>query len=71
MNYIDNYQREGLYPNARGWPMPLGVEGAGTIVALPQDPPAAEEYKRRGFALGQRVAFVRCAPRLCGARQWD
>ncbi len=48
LNYIDTYQRSGLYPV----PMPYipGLEGAGTITALGQGV--------TGFKVGQRVAWT-------------
>ncbi|MER5712464.1 quinone oxidoreductase [Streptomyces sp. NPDC002122] len=47
VNYIDTYQRSGLYPV----PLPyiLGLEGAGTVVAVGPDV--------RGFSEGDRVAW--------------
>ncbi|RSS54882.1 quinone oxidoreductase [Streptomyces sp. WAC01280] len=47
VNYIDTYQRSGLYPV----PLPyiLGLEGAGTVVAVGSDV--------RGFSEGDRVAW--------------
>jgi NADPH2:quinone reductase len=52
VNYIDVYDRGGLYPQ----PMPGGVgrEAAGTITAVGK--------KVRGFRVGQRVAYVIGAP---------
>ncbi|MFJ2746277.1 quinone oxidoreductase family protein [Streptomyces sp. NPDC087440] len=47
VNYIDTYQRAGLYPVPL--PYTLGLEGAGTVVAVGQDV--------RGFAEGDRVAW--------------
>lgn len=55
VNFIDNYQRSGLYPNKSGFPLTLGQEGAGTLVALPEPEPSDEAYKARGFAVGKRV----------------
>ena len=59
MNYIDNYQRSGLYPNKSGFPLTLGQEAAGTILALPEPQPADEAFKARGFAIGKRAVAVR------------
>ncbi|KZV98629.1 NAD(P)-binding protein [Exidia glandulosa HHB12029] len=56
VNYIDNYQRSGLYPNKAGWPLTLGQEAAGTIVALPPSSPDDAAYKERDFQVGQNVA---------------
>jgi len=47
VNYIDTYQRSGLYP--RPTPFGLGLEGAGSVRALG---PGAT-----GFAVGDRVAW--------------
>lgn len=48
LNYIDTYQRSGLYPV----PLPYtpGLEGAGTIVAVGSE--------AAGFSIGQRVAWT-------------
>ena len=48
LNFLDTYHRGGLYPV----PMPsgLGVEAAGTIIALGEDV--------RDYALGDRVAYM-------------
>ncbi|KAH7101150.1 NAD(P)-binding protein [Auriculariales sp. MPI-PUGE-AT-0066] len=57
VNYIDNYQRSGLYPNKAGWPLTLGTEAAGTIVALPDTPPKNDsDYDARKYHVGQKVA---------------
>lgn len=65
MNFVDNYQRSGLYPNKGGWPLTLGVEAAGTIVALPTPVPENDAaYNARAFKLGQRVAVVRLSAPL-------
>lgn len=69
MNYIDNYQRSGLYPNKGSWPLTLGNEASGTIVELPPSAPDIAAYKERAFELGQRVAVVMnlrfLGPALC------
>ena len=59
MNFVDTYQRKGLYP-APKFPFQLGQEGAGTIVALPTDPKVLEDedYKANGLTLGTRVFVV-------------
>ncbi len=49
VNFIDVYQRKGLYP-AKAMPRPLGLEGAGVVEAL--GPEVA------GFSPGQRVAWA-------------
>ena len=48
INYIDTYQRSGLYPVKL--PMTLGLEGAGTVEKTGD--------KAEGFAAGDRVAFT-------------
>ncbi len=52
LNYIDVYDRTGLYP----LPLPavLGREAAGVVVALGR--------KSRGFRVGDRVAYVHSTP---------
>jgi NADPH2:quinone reductase len=49
VNFIDVYQRTGLYPVAP--PMPLGLEGAGIVEAIGDGV--------AGIALGDRVAWAR------------
>jgi len=58
VNYIDTYERAGLYPTA-SFPKPLGKEAAGTIVKLPTSSEVLDdpEYKLRGFAVGDSVAL--------------
>ncbi len=50
VNYIDTYERSGLYPN----PMPLiiGREGSGVIVEV------GNEVEQGLFKIGDRVGFV-------------
>lgn len=48
LNYIDTYQRKGLYPMEL--PATLGMEGAGTVTAVAED--------AVGFAEGDRVAWT-------------
>jgi NADPH:quinone reductase-like Zn-dependent oxidoreductase len=52
LNYIDVYDRTGLYPQAL--PAGLGREGAGVVTALGRGV--------RGFKRGDRVAYVHSAP---------
>jgi NADPH2:quinone reductase len=52
LNFIDVYDRSGLYPNAL--PMIPGREAAGRVVALGRGV--------RGFRIGQRVAYVLATP---------
>jgi NADPH2:quinone reductase len=49
-----------LYP-LKEFPTAIGVELAGTIVALPKDETVLEDpdYKKRGFTVGAKVAVVR------------
>ena len=55
LNFIDVYERTGLYPNAL--PTGLGREGAGVVEALGAGV--------RGLAVGERVAYAsRAAGRL-------
>ncbi|KAI1798102.1 NAD(P)-binding protein [Ganoderma leucocontextum] len=57
VNFIDTYFRKGLYPVAQ-FPLALGREAAGVIVALPTDENVLnnEEYKLRGLKVGGKVA---------------
>ncbi|KAI9060499.1 NAD-P-binding protein [Trametes sanguinea] len=57
VNFIDTYYRKGLYP-IESFPQILGMEASGTIVSLPTDSAVLndEEYKKRGFKVGSRVA---------------
>jgi len=48
VNFIDTYQRSGLYPMAL--PSPIGIEGAGVISAVGDSV--------NGFAVGDRVAWA-------------
>ncbi|TFK56882.1 NAD(P)-binding protein [Heliocybe sulcata] len=59
VNFIDTYFRQGLYPIQK-FPCILGMEAAGTIVGLPSDPEVLndEQYKKRGFQKGGKVAVV-------------
>ena len=52
LNFIDVYERTGLYPGAL--PMGLGREGAGVVEAVGP--------KVRGVAVGDRVAYVAAQP---------
>jgi len=51
INYIDTYFRSGLYP-APAFPLTLGREAAGTVVALPA---SGDTY---GLQQGDRVAYL-------------
>ncbi|KIP11154.1 hypothetical protein PHLGIDRAFT_18080 [Phlebiopsis gigantea 11061_1 CR5-6] len=57
VNSIDTYFRKGLYP-IKSFPQIIGSEASGTIAALPTDPAVLsdEQYKTRGYKVGQRVA---------------
>lgn len=59
LNYIDVYQRDGLYP-AGELPAVLGMEAAGVVEAL------GEGVK--GFAVGDRVAYPMCQGAYAEAR---
>ncbi|MFZ0499646.1 MAG: quinone oxidoreductase [Steroidobacteraceae bacterium] len=52
LNYIDVYDRTGLYPGEL--PSGLGREAAGVVIALGR--------KARGFKVGDRVAYVHSRP---------
>ncbi|KAH9929830.1 NAD-P-binding protein [Fomitopsis serialis] len=62
VNYIDTYFRKGLYPT-KSFPHTLGLEASGTIAALPTDEKVLnnEQYKKRGFKVGDRVAIYTAA----------
>lgn len=51
--------RKGLYP-IDSFPQALGNEASGIIAALPSDDALAqnEEYQKRGFKVGSKVAVV-------------
>lgn len=53
------WTRKGLYP-AKSFPLVLGMEASGTIAALPTDEKVLndEEFKKRGFKVGSKVAVV-------------
>ncbi|KAI0673801.1 NAD-P-binding protein [Trametes maxima] len=57
VNFIDTYYRKGLYP-IKSFPQVLGMEASGTVVSLPTDPAVLndEEFKKRGFKVGSKVA---------------
>ncbi|MDJ0738957.1 MAG: quinone oxidoreductase [Gammaproteobacteria bacterium] len=59
LNYIDVYQRDGLYP-AGDLPAVLGMEAAGTVEAV------GEGVER--FAVGDRVAYPMCQGGYAEAR---
>lgn len=56
INYIDTYFRSGLYPVPL--PFTLGQEASGRLLSLPSSAAIldSEDYKRRGYALGDRIA---------------
>jgi NADPH2:quinone reductase len=60
---VADARRKGLYP-VKDFPAVLGTEAAGVIAALPTDAAvlAHPEYKKRGFAVGGKVAVVRLSP---------
>jgi NADPH2:quinone reductase len=59
LNYIDVYDRNGMYPQV--FPAGLGREAAGNVVAIGP--------KVRGFRIGDRVAYVHRVPgSYCEAR---
>ncbi|KLO09276.1 NAD(P)-binding protein [Schizopora paradoxa] len=59
VNFIDTYQRKGLYP-AKSFPVRLGQEASGVVVALPTDEKSLNdpEFKKRGFSVGINVAAL-------------
>ncbi|KZT43889.1 NAD(P)-binding protein [Sistotremastrum suecicum HHB10207 ss-3] len=59
VNFRDTYVRTGLYPSST-FPVILGQEAAGTVVALPTDQKLleSEAFKRKGLSIGSRVATV-------------
>ena len=63
MNFIDIQLRNGSYPLPT-LPTALGVEAAGTIVALPTDEAVLtnEAFKMRGFEVGGKATFVSRTP---------
>jgi len=50
MNFIDIYQRSGLYPAPGGYPCILGCEGAGVVEAIGAGV--------KGIKVGERVAYT-------------
>lgn len=63
MNFIDTYQRSGLYANT-SWPMLLGNEAAGEIVQLPTDPQVCNDpwYTKGGYKVGSKVRMCLRSP---------
>ncbi|KAF8274221.1 NAD-P-binding protein [Lactarius quietus] len=57
VNFIDIYNRSGLYPAPL--PLPIAREVSGVILELPSDPSVLEssDFKSRGFKKGGRVAL--------------
>ena len=62
-NFIDINLRTGNYP-LPPLPAALGVEAAGTVVALPTDEAvlSSEGFKKYGLKVGSKVACVSPAP---------
>jgi NADPH2:quinone reductase len=60
VNFRDTYVRSGLYPE-KSFPVPLGLEAAGSIISLPSDPAVLSnpDYQRLNLAVGQRIIAVR------------
>jgi NADPH2:quinone reductase len=59
LNYIDIYQRQGVYP-VPSLPSPLGIAAVGVVAARGRD--------AAGLAVGQRVAYVGALGAYAGAR---
>ena len=59
VNFLDIYLRTGNFP-LPSLPAALGVEAAGTIVALPTDKTVlnSDAFKKRGYKVGGQVACV-------------
>ena len=56
VNFIDTYQRSGLYPMP--FPYTPGLEGAGTVMSVGWNP---SDSSPGGFVVGERVAWDRAA----------
>lgn len=58
VNFIDTYLREGIYP-IFGFPYTIGIEAAGTILALPASKEVLNngEYQSRNFKVGDKVVI--------------
>ena len=65
VNFLDIHLRKGSFP-LPSLPAVLGVEGAGKIVALPTDEAVlnSDGFKKRGFTVGGKVAFVSRIPSI-------
>jgi NADPH2:quinone reductase len=50
-NFVDVYYRTGMYPSPSGYPLVLGQEGVGVVVA-------AHENNTDGFKVGDRVVWA-------------
>ena len=76
LNYIDVYQRTGLYPNAL--PLTLGMEGAGTVEAVGEGVMHLQVGDRAAYAsqppgayCEKRVLPAKCVVRLPDAIDFD
>ncbi len=60
LNFIDVYQRSGLYPAPGGFPAILGCEGAGVVESMGRG--------TQGFRVGDRVAYTIPGGAYCSHR---
>ncbi len=60
LNFIDVYQRSGLYPAPGGYPAILGCEAAGEVIGIGAG--------TQGFRLGDRVAYTIPGGNYCSDR---
>lgn len=60
LNFIDVYQRSGLYPAPGGYPAILGCEGAGVVESMGRG--------TEGFRVGDRVAYTIPGGSYCSHR---
>jgi len=60
LNFIDVYQRSGLYPAPGGYPSILGCEGAGVVESMGRG--------TQGFRVGDRVAYTIPGGSYCSHR---
>lgn len=63
LNFIDVYQRSGLYPAPGGYPSILGCEGAGVVENIGRG--------TQGFRIGDRVAYTIPGGAYCSHRVMD